>query len=220
MDCLWPEAGSVLGSSFGHAELRRHDFRPRRLRYGGNQLFTEELSRRGLSWVVEIPRSTIVATEARSRSVAATELLVSATWKSHDTISPPTGNIVTYSLADLGYVLLPDGKRARLFAAQTGAIDGLHQGTIIGLSSATNTRLDYLLQAVGWARRIRPLVKSEERRLLKPLKEQRSPNKKAHVEVAARSNIKLARQHDESRFPHELDFRSTMPRPPVSSEMC
>ena len=26
-------------------------------RYGGNQLFTEKLSRRGLSWVVEIPRS-------------------------------------------------------------------------------------------------------------------------------------------------------------------
>jgi DNA-cytosine methyltransferase len=167
-------------------------------RYGGNQLFTEELSRRGFSWVVEIPRSTIVSTEARSRSVAATELLVSATWKSHDTISPPTGNIVTYSLADLGYVLLPDAKRARLFAAQTGAIDGVHQGTIIGLSSATNTRLDYLLQAVGWARWIRPLVRSEERRLLKPLKELRSPNKRAHVEVAARSNIKLARQHDES----------------------
>jgi len=167
-------------------------------RYGGNQLFTEELNRRGLSWVVELPRRTIVAPEARSRSVAAMGLLASATWESHDTISPPTGNVVTYSLADLGNVLLADGKRARLFAAQTGAINGVHQGTIIGLSSATNTRLDSLLQAVGWARWIRPLVRSEERRLLKPVQEQRAANKKTHVEVAARSNIKLARQHDES----------------------
>jgi DNA-cytosine methyltransferase len=111
---------------------------------------------------------------------------------------------------------MADGGRARLFAAQTGAIDGIHQGTIIGLSSATNTRLDYLLHAVGWARWIRPLVRSNERRLLKPLQEPRASNKKGHVELAARSNIKLARQHDESassngnRVSAEFDARKAV----------
>jgi DNA-cytosine methyltransferase len=167
-------------------------------RYGGNQLFTGELSRRGLSWVVELPRSAVVTTEARLRPVAVTELLASATWKNHDTTSPTTGNIVAYSLAHLGHVLMADGARARLFAAQTGAIDGIHQGTIIGLSSATNTRLHSLLHAVGWARWIRPLVRSDEKRLLKAPQEPRAPKKKGTVEIAARSNIKLARQHDES----------------------
>jgi DNA-cytosine methyltransferase len=167
-------------------------------RYGRNQLFTGELSRRGLSWVVELPRSAVVATEARSRPVAVTEFLSAAIWKSHDTISPATGNTVAYSVGHLGYVLMADGTRARLFAAQTGAIDGIHQGTIIGLSSATNVRLDYLLHAVGWARWIRPLVRSDERRLLKLPQEPRFPKKNGYIELGARSNIKLARQHDES----------------------
>jgi hypothetical protein len=83
------------------------------VRYGGNQLFTEELTRRGPSWVVELPRCAIVASEALG-SVVVTELLVSSTWKSHDTISPTTGNIVTYSLAHFGHVVQADRERATL----------------------------------------------------------------------------------------------------------
>src|SRR5207249_2731227 len=92
-------------------------------RYGGDRLFTEGVCRRGFHWVVELPRRAVIATEMHPRGVPVTELFVSAKWKSHDIVSPTRGNIVTYSLAHLGYVFLADGVRGQLFAAQTGAID-------------------------------------------------------------------------------------------------
>lgn len=169
-------------------------------RYGGNQCFIEELGQRGFNWTVELPRSAVIVTDCCSEGRVATDLLSSAkNWKSLDIVSPTTGKIVTYAVAHLGYVPLKDGMRARLFAAQTGGINGVHQGTIIGLSSNPDTTLDELLKAVGWARWIRPLVRLGERSLRSPAAEkQSSSNGRARVELVVRSNIKLARQHDES----------------------
>ena len=44
----------------------------------------------------------------------------------------------------------------RLFAAQTGAIEGLHRGTIFGFASPGTEELDELVRAIIWARWIRP----------------------------------------------------------------
>ena len=188
--------------------------------YGGNQRFTDELQRRGFNWTVELPRNAVMRTEKNSSGVPIMSLLSSAKWKSHDIVSPGTGNILTYAVAHLGYVPLTDGVRGRLFAAQTGAINGVHKGTIIGLSSIATTALDDLLRAVGWARWIRPLVRLEERRLFTPRREQEPSNRKTHVELAARSNIKLSRQHDESasRNGDREDLTPCTPRKVLSKE--
>lgn len=166
--------------------------------YGGNQLFIEELGKRGFNWVVELPRSAVIATNFHLKGVVASELLASARWKSHEIVSPLTRNIITYAVAHLGRVSLSNGGKGRLFAAQTGAIDGIHQGTIIGLSSVVNATLDDLVRAIGWARWIRPMVRLGERRLFMTRPEQPVLNgRKTNVELPVRSNIKLARQYDE-----------------------
>ena len=169
-------------------------------RYGGNRWFIDELGQRGFDWTVELPRSAVISTDSRSEGRVATDLLSSAKkWDSFDIVSPTTGKLVTYAVAHLGYVPLSGGMRARLFAAQTGGISGVHQGTIIGLSSNSDTTPDELLRAVGWARWIRPLVRLGERSLRSPAAgKQSSSNGRARVELVVRSNIKLARQHDES----------------------
>ncbi len=169
-------------------------------RYGGSQIFTSELLRRGFQWAVELPRSAIVVTKDHSRGVLARELLESAVWKRHKLVSPSSGTRIPYTIAHLAYTSDIDGARARLFAAQVGAIDGVHPGTIIGLSSAVDAGLDCLLQAVSWARWIRPLVRMEERRLFQPTQEQpaRTSSTGRPSVLTLRSNIKLARQHDES----------------------
>jgi DNA-cytosine methyltransferase len=169
-------------------------------RYGGSRIFTSELLRRGFHWAVELPRNAIVVTKDHLRGVLARELLESAVWKPHKLVSPSSETRIPYSIAHLAYASGVDGTPTRLFAAQVGAIDGVHPGTIIGLSSAVNAPLDCLLQAVSWARWIRPLVRLEERRLLKPTQQQPpTPSSTGRPTVLTlRSNIKLAREHDES----------------------
>jgi DNA-cytosine methyltransferase len=167
-------------------------------RYGGNQWFMKELQDRGFNWIVELPRNAVVVTDIHSCGVPAIQLFTDARWKEYDVISPSTGNLITYAAAHLGRVPLSNGDKGRLFAAQTGAINGIHKGTIIGLSSFADAKLDGLLHAVGWARWIRPLVRMEERRLLKsPLTNGSSAVVKLPIELVARSNIALSRKSDE-----------------------
>jgi DNA-cytosine methyltransferase len=169
-------------------------------RYGGSQWFIDELRHRRFSWTVELPRTAVIVPDGRSKGRLATNLLLSAkNWEDFDIVSPTTGKLIKYAIADLGFIPIGDGERGRLFAAQAGAINGVHQGTIIGLSSILDTSLDELLRAVAWARWIRPLVRREERSLRTPAPEkQRASNGKTRPDLAMRSNIKLARQHDES----------------------
>jgi DNA-cytosine methyltransferase len=167
-------------------------------RYGGNQAFTNELKLRGLNWIVELPRRVIIPTDGHPEGKAVTDLLLSARkWIVHDIALPITGKTITYSVVHLGFVPLGNGEYGQLFAAQTGAITGIHQGTIFGFSSMPTSPLDDLLRAIGWARWIRPLVRLEERSLLKIASHRASSNGKHSVELTLRSNIKLARQQDE-----------------------
>jgi DNA-cytosine methyltransferase len=169
-------------------------------RYGGSRCFIDELTHRGFEWAVEVPRSAVVATDDCAEGKIAADLVLSAKkWNGFAIASPSTGNSIKYSLAHLGYVPLGEGGRGRLFAAQTGAIKGVHRGTIIGLSSMPDTALDELLRAIGWARWIRPLVRFGERRLLPAPSpdEERTSNRSDSTAFALRSNIKLAQRHDE-----------------------
>jgi hypothetical protein len=168
-------------------------------RYAGSLEFTRGLLQRGFHWAIELPRRAVVATKDYPHGVCVRALLKPAVWRNHSLISPVSGTRIPYSVAHLAYTFGLDGSRTRLFAAQVGAIDGVHPGTIIGLSSELGAPLDSLLQAVCWARWIRPLVRLEERKLINPSREQpsRRSNGKAAV-LALRSNIKLALQHDQS----------------------
>lgn len=168
--------------------------------YGGNRWFIDELRQRGFDWAMEVPRSAVVVTDNRAEGRIAADMVLSAKkWKSFDITSPTTGMLIKFSVAHLGYVPLGEGDVGRLFAAQTGAINGVHRGTIIGLCSTPDAELEELLRAIGWARWIRPLVRFGERRL-RPAPspdEERAPNRGDSAALALRSNIKLARQHDE-----------------------
>jgi len=168
-------------------------------RYGGNQEFLSALSNRRLNWVVEIPRSSIVPTSSHSSGLVASQLISSVTkWKKTSVVSPTTGNAISYEVGHIAYVPLSNGLKARLFAAQTGAIRGVHRGTIIGLSSLVSRQLDELLRTILWVRWIWPLVRRGERKPQdRPTKTDRLSTGKARVELALRSNIKLARQYDE-----------------------
>ena len=103
--------------------------------YGGSGWFIEELNNRGFDWVVELPRKASVSIRGSSAAVPAIELLASAPWKAQPLVSPATGQRINYAIANLGRVRIPCQGTRRLFAAQSGAIQGLHNGTIIGLSS-------------------------------------------------------------------------------------
>jgi len=168
-------------------------------RYGGNQAFLSKLNDRGLNWVVEVPRSAVVVTDGHSAGQLASQLLSSVKkWKKVSVTSPTTGTSISYAVGHIAYVSLPGGFKARLFAAQTGAIGGVHRGTIIGLSSVSAGGLHELLRTVLWERWIWPLVRRGERDSMnRSSKTDRLSNGTPNVELTLRSNIKLARQYDE-----------------------
>jgi hypothetical protein len=70
---------------------------------------------------------------------------------------------VTYAVARLGAGRLGSGPAGTLFAALTGGINGVQRGTLFGFSLADNATLEELIETVGWARWIRPLVRRVER---------------------------------------------------------
>jgi site-specific DNA-cytosine methylase len=194
-----------MGTSRGRAGLAvelLHDMRLRRnevlivagASYGGSNWFLEELTRRGFDWVVELPRKA-AACVCASEQVSAIEMLSGATWTSQPLISPATGQHINYAIADLGQVLLSNKKSGRLFAAQNGAIQGLHNGTIFGLTSVRTAQPSQLLRALGWSRWIRLLDRQCERNL--PVISLNGTRPKTQIEVRARSNITLSRQQDE-----------------------
>src|SRR5262249_13171015 len=131
----------------------------------------EGLLARGLEFVVEIRPSTPVRLVKRADSPSlktvarASELLLCAEWQRVNVLLPTSKRRITYSIANLGLVRTAPHRVGRLFAAQTGGIDGVHQGTIFGIGSDPKTPLAQLLRAVCWSRWIRPIVRREERRL-------------------------------------------------------
>ena len=166
--------------------------------YGGSTWFIEELNGRGFDWVVELPRRTSVRARGSSERVWALDMLANASWKPQTFASPVTGQRVHYAVADLGRVFVSGSENtARLFAAQSGAIQGLHNGTVIGLSSARTARPPQLLRALGWTRWIRVLDRQYERSLSIETPYQTPAKNPSPIKVSVRSNITLARQQDE-----------------------
>ena len=68
-----------------------------------------------------------------------------------------------YAIARLGRVRLDENVVGTLFAAQVGAIKGVHQDLIIGISSIQSGTLKQLLEIAGWIRWIRPVTRILER---------------------------------------------------------
>ncbi len=173
--------------------------------YGSSALFVKALVEEGRDFAVEIrPSETVECIGgAKQKGVRkrASELLSAARWRDAEVMPPGGSSPLRYSLADLAKVQLPGGKRGRLFAAQTGGIEGLHPGTIIGITSMHDASLEDIVQCVGWARWIRPLVRRQERSTQKPPTVVDGNGAVKHsqsVSIRYRSNITLARLQDES----------------------
>jgi DNA-cytosine methyltransferase len=176
--------------------------------YGSNQWFISSITSMGLEFVVALRPKRRIAIVAEGGTNKVTlqcpaQLLDSARWENF-VINPPTAvSPVEYSAADLGKAKLPKGRTGRLFAAEIGAIPGVHRGTIFGLSSDRTASLEQLLLTIGWHRWIRSLVRREERQA--SLKTSTSKFKKGSqplgstfktIQIRARANIALARRHD------------------------
>lgn len=171
--------------------------------YGCCRVFLDDLLERSLNFVVEIRPSTPVRLVKRVDSPSlesaakASALLSCAVWQRVDVEVPTSKRLIPYSIASLGLVRIAPCRAGRLFAAQTGGINGVHQGTIFGIASDPKTPLAQLLRAVCWSRWIRPVVRREERRRAS------SASNKVNGVAAAnpsslqfRANITLARKQD------------------------
>lgn len=172
--------------------------------YGANARFLEGIAARKLDAVVEIWPSSVVTlppNEASADRVRASELLQTAVWQ---TFSLPVAGIehksVTYQVAALGMGRLGSGPAGHLFAALTGGINGVHRGTVFGFSLVQGASLAELMQAAGWTRWIRPLVRRAEK-----LAAPQSPDRDEDPLTAAnssrqklRANITLSRQRDQA----------------------
>lgn len=172
--------------------------------YGSNRWFVEGLVVRGFDFVVEVRPSTSVCNAALgSESTSrAGDFLSDADWKRLNIAVPGASTPVRYTAADLAEVFLPAGGIGQLFAAETGGINGVHRGTIFGLTSMREATLKHLLEVVGWARWIRPAVRRQERLALEGSK--RAPQqvmnrfRRSDVNLTVRANIMLARRQDQT----------------------
>lgn len=171
--------------------------------YGCSSRFLDGLAARGLDAVVEVRPSSLVTVAGRvkaSKPVPASDLLDGAKWQSF--VVPVAGvsdRSVAYAVSRLGGGRVGSGSTGSLFAAQTGGITGVHRGTVFGFCLADDVSLAELIETVGWARWIRPLIRrderSAERRQATPAEE---PGIVNGVPPKLRANIKLSRCHDQA----------------------
>lgn len=126
--------------------------------YGGNRDFLSGLLDRGLPFVTEVRPSELLSTsrsKGLSRGHVATQLR-NAKWRSVTIASPTVDGTFDFSVAPLTGMTPHLRISGQLFAAQTGGIAGLHRGTILGFASTLDEQLEELVQAVVWARWVRP----------------------------------------------------------------
>jgi DNA-cytosine methyltransferase len=172
--------------------------------YGSNRWFVKGLASRGYEFAVEIRPSTLVwrADNGNGRSARAEALVEDPTWNRFSVAVPGARAEISYGAANLTKVLLPLGRVGRLFAAETGGIDGVHRGTLFGLTSARRATLKKLVEAVGWARWIRPMVRRQERLAREGhagTAEHGSASglSRNRMTLTARANIALAQRQDQ-----------------------
>jgi DNA-cytosine methyltransferase len=170
--------------------------------YGCSPRFMDGLAARGLDAVVEVRASSLVALDGRGNGsirVPASDLLGRAKW--HSFVVPVAGvsdRSVTYAVSRLGGGRVGSGPTGSLFVAQTGGINGVHRGTVFGFCLRDDVALAELIETVGWARWIRPLIRRDERFAER---QEATPAEGPAVMNGAqpklRANIKLSRGHDQ-----------------------
>jgi len=192
--------------------------------YGASARFLDELHSRGMEAVVEIrPSSLVDLSRARlgRGSFQAWELLDDATWRRFSIRVAGRDDLsVSYSAARIGSGSVVSGPRGVLFAALTGGINGVHPGTVFGFSLDTEAALSELLQAVGWVRWIRPIIRRKERddELRRRASDDNASDGVNGSRRRLRANIKLSRLHDAEASALRLelnrpDFRGALARP-------
>jgi len=183
--------------------------------YGSNPCFVSGVLARGFAFAVEVrpaARFLVVAATGR-RTAPARTLLARAHWKKLTAIVPGASRRVVYAAADLLDVSLPTGVIGRLFAVETGGIDGVHRGTIFGLTSLRRVSLRRLLVSVGWARWIRPAVRRQERLSLEAeencvVDSCASGFRRSTQKITVRANIALARRQDQTAEWNQTELSS------------
>ena len=142
--------------------------------------------------LVEVrPGRTVVATRQDRAPVPARDMLRDAHWENVEA-TMPDGKMTRYAAAKLGTVDLPNGT-GELFAAQTGGIDAVHPGTIIGISSI-DLPIGNLVQLIAHVRWIGPALRSRSRKRRTGAASIRPSG--AASTITARANITQARRRD------------------------
>lgn len=160
--------------------------------YGSSPVFLAKLCDLGLPFVVQVrPSTTVTPTQRGIPPLQAAEMLDRGRWRKI-TAALPDGTEVICSAAKLGSVALPIGT-GRLFAAQAGGIQGVHRGTVIGISSS-DIPIGELVQLVAHVKWIRQVVRSKRRAASSTNGAEPSG---AASTITARANIALARRQDE-----------------------
>lgn len=174
--------------------------------YGCSQRFIQGIQSRLFRFTVQIRPSTKVKLKSDSsyssisKEIIAASLLNSKVkWLEFSIVEHSTGQFINYSVADLASILLPDGSAGRLIVAQRGSISEISSNTIFALSSVWELDLKDLVEAVGWVRWIRTILRKQERNKKTDAKPSANLKKTAGEKYAGlviRSNITLARQQD------------------------
>lgn len=182
--------------------------------FGSNRYLLDRMLLRGLAFVTEIRASELVNVAAANRSTPVpvrylAKLLSTAKWERLRISSPLADKAIQFTAASLSGITPHPTMTGRLFAAQTGGIDGLHRGTILGFASESDRSLRELVSAIGWARWIRPLLR-RSRKVVTARKELRKLEAAKTASVLVRANITLAEQQD--RRASKLEATDEVPR--------
>jgi DNA-cytosine methyltransferase len=160
--------------------------------YGSAPTFLSAISKQQLSFVVQIRPSTVVdPADDQRESARAADFLAKARWQELHAVMPD-GTAFQCAAATLGEVSLSNG-RGLLFAAQLGKIEGVHRGTILGISSF-RADLPDLLRLVCHSRWIRGAIRRGRRTRPRAVVGA-EPTGVASV-LTARANITLAQKQD------------------------
>lgn len=176
--------------------------------YGCIQRFILGVQSRNFNFTVQIRPSTKVKLKSEGfgyinskEVVAATLFNSNAEWFEYPILEHSSGKLISYSVADLASVILPDGTTSRLIAAQRGSILEISSNTIFALSSLWELDLKEVVEAVGWVRWIRTISRKKGRINKNVLDKtasvkQDKKSKEKYAGLVIRSNITLARQQD------------------------